>query len=113
MPGVGAPAASCAKGSKKCARVFTASSPDQPGIPARDGWTAYIALSLAIGLLNAIACGLTILPDPVEPNNTSAGLDARNEASGPHDFTDASDIVVLRAVDRSRRAIRPAIPPHA
>ena len=42
-----APAASCAHGSGKCARVFTASSPESPGIPARNGFTAYFVTMIA------------------------------------------------------------------
>jgi hypothetical protein len=34
----------------ECTRVFTASSPETPGIPARNGFTAYTALSLVTGL---------------------------------------------------------------
>jgi hypothetical protein len=43
-----APAASCAK--VESTRVVTTVAPGSPGIPARDGFTAYFALSLVIGL---------------------------------------------------------------
>jgi hypothetical protein len=38
-----------------CARVFTARSPESPGIPARNGFTAYFVISPAIGFLAAVA----------------------------------------------------------
>jgi hypothetical protein len=47
----------CEDGGQECTRVFTASSPDQPGIPARNGVTAYTALSLVTGFLATIAPG--------------------------------------------------------
>jgi hypothetical protein len=37
-----APAASCAHGSGRCTRVFTASSPESPGIPARNGFNGFL-----------------------------------------------------------------------
>ena len=53
------------KVAEKCARVFTASSPDQPGIPAHDGFTAYIAISPVIELyLSPSPRGLTVLSAP-------------------------------------------------
>jgi len=47
-----------------------------PGIPARNGFTAYFVLSPAIGLF----CHRHL-------RDTSRKLDAGVEASGPHDFT--------------------------
>ena len=38
--------------------VVTVGSPDSPGIPARNGFTAYFALSLAIGFLVTVAGGI-------------------------------------------------------
>jgi hypothetical protein len=46
MPGVDAPAASCAVCSKHTS-VVTTGTPESPGIPARNGFTAYSALSPA------------------------------------------------------------------
>ncbi len=63
-----APAASCAHSSEKCARVFTARSPESPGIPARNGFTAYFVLSPAIGFFATVASRIKVLSDPVEPN---------------------------------------------
>jgi hypothetical protein len=40
----------CERCGVECTRVFTASSPETPGIPARNGFTAYSALSPVIGL---------------------------------------------------------------
>jgi hypothetical protein len=40
----------CESSGVECTRVFTASSPETPGIPARNGFTAYSGLSPVIGL---------------------------------------------------------------
>jgi hypothetical protein len=58
-----------------CTRVFTASSPGSPGIPARNGFTTYIALSPEIGL----SCLRRL-------RGLLRKLDASVEASGPRDF---------------------------
>ena len=75
MPGTSAPAASCAHGSGKSTRVFTASSPKSPGIPARDGFNRCFALSPEIGL----SCLR-------RRRSELRQLDASVEASGPHDL---------------------------
>jgi hypothetical protein len=53
----------------------TTSTPESPGIPARNGFTAYFALSPVIGLV----CHR-------HRRNCFHRLDAGVEASGPHDF---------------------------
>jgi hypothetical protein len=63
-----APAASCAYGCGKCTRVFTAVTPEQPGIPARNGFTAYFVISPAIGFLATVISRIKVLSGPVEPN---------------------------------------------
>jgi hypothetical protein len=68
-----APAA--ARGVVVSTRVSHHGRTGTPGIPARDGVTAYFALSPVIGL-----CCHRRLAD------TSAKLDASVGASGPHDF---------------------------
>jgi hypothetical protein len=50
MPGGDAPAASRANDEKHTS-VVTTGPPDQPGIPARNGFTAYFALSPVTGLV--------------------------------------------------------------
>jgi hypothetical protein len=48
----------CAMGSELCTRVFTASSPESPGIPrAMVLRLIYIVLSPVIGFLATVACG--------------------------------------------------------
>ena len=71
-----APAASCAHGSGKCTRVFTASSPESPGIPARNGFNVSFALSPVTGL----SCHRRL-------RSCLRQLDASVGASGPHDFS--------------------------
>jgi len=54
------------------------------------------------------------LSGPVGPDNASARLDTSAEVPGPHDFTvRLQRRSSSRAGNRSRRAIRPAIPSHA
>src|SRR5204863_9943077 len=55
--------------------VVTTGSPDQPSIPARNGFTAYFVISPVIGLF----CHR-------RQQVTTCQLDASVEASGPHDF---------------------------
>jgi hypothetical protein len=69
-----APAASCAHGSEKCARVFTASSPESPGIPARNGFTVYFVISPAISCFATVASRIKVLSGPVEPNEPPQDL---------------------------------------
>jgi hypothetical protein len=76
MPGVHAPAASCAKWSKAHELVTTV-APVSPGIPARDSFNGYFVLSPVIGLF------VTVAPRKL----ASRELDAGVEASGPHDFS--------------------------
>jgi hypothetical protein len=58
----------------ECTRVFTASSPETPGIPARNGFTAYTALSPVTGFVATVAGG------SLRRLDTSIGV------SGPHGF---------------------------
>jgi hypothetical protein len=59
---------------KTCTRVFTAVAPESPGIPARNGFTAYFALSPAIGLFATVASRIKVLSSPVEPNEPPQDL---------------------------------------
>src|SRR5450755_4784316 len=72
------PGARCTR-SRACRIVSTRVShhgrTGTPGIPARDGFTAYFVLSLVTGLV----CHHRLA-------DTSATLDASVGASGPHDF---------------------------
>ena len=67
-----------------------------PGIPARNGFTAYFVLSPAIGL----SCHRRLADIGTSARSgsrTSARLDAGVEASGPHDFAVRCSTVRLRA----------------
>jgi hypothetical protein len=87
-----APAASCALVSVESTRVTT-STPESPGVPARNGFTTYFELSPVTGLfchrrLTDVRCIPTRLG-----GCTSARLDASVGASGPHDFAVRNNIV--------------------
>ena len=71
---LGAPAASCAYGELRSTRVFTASSPERPGTPARNG-LRLIPRSPEIGL----SCLRRL-------RRLRRKLDTSVEVSGPHDF---------------------------
>jgi hypothetical protein len=108
-----APAVSCAIVVVERTRVTT-STPESPGIPARNGFTAYVVLSSATGLFCHRRLADMVLSKPGWANKTSARLDASIGASGPHDFAVRNNISRQRAVDRSQVAsTRPAIPSRA
>ena len=92
-----APAASCALLLVKSTRVTT-STPESPDVPARNGLTAYNALSPEYR---------AFLPPSPSGYGTSApgradmppkDLTPTTEASGPHDFAVRNNIVRQRAV---------------
>jgi hypothetical protein len=89
-----APAVSCAMCTKRCAHEHTGSAETLRPSP-RNGFTTYIALSLATGL----SCHH-------HRRDTSRQLDASVGASGPHDFA-----VRVGAVRQERRCVH-RIPPH-
>jgi hypothetical protein len=68
----------------ECARVFTAEAPESPGIPAREWFTAYSALSPG----DRLSCHRRW--------RKLRQLDARTEASGPHDFAVRFSVVRQR-----------------
>src|SRR6202790_1146038 len=92
-----APAASCAKWVVQDAHEYSQRSHRKsPGIPARNGFTAYFVLSPAIGL----SCHRRLADIGTSARSgsrTSARLDAGVEASGPHDFAVRCSTVRLRA----------------
>src|SRR5216684_130569 len=102
-----APAASCALVLVKSTRVTT-STPESPGIPARNGFTAYVALSPVTGLFCHRRLRIRGLSAPGRADLPSRELDASVGASGPHDFAVRSNISRQRAVDRSQ-VFRPAL----
>ena len=82
-----------------------------PGIPARNGFTAYVALSPVTGLFchrHQRICGLSA---PGWADMPFRELDASVGASGPHDFAVRSNISRQHAGDRSQ-VFRPALRSH-
>src|SRR5229473_7483765 len=70
----------------------TTSTPESPGIPARNGFTAYVVLSPVIGLFCHRRQRISGLSAPGWADLPSAKLDASVGASGPHDFAVRSNI---------------------
>src|SRR5450432_4828110 len=79
-----APAASCAIVVIERTRVTT-STPESPGIPARNGFNAYVVLSSVTGLFCHRRPRIKFCLSPVGPTQLRE-LDASVGASGPHDF---------------------------
>jgi hypothetical protein len=102
-----APAASCAMIVIERTRVTT-STPESPGIPARDGFTTYFAL-LCPGCFATVATrDLSVAPGWGDMTHAQLQLNASVGASGPHDFAVRNNIARPCAADRSRET-RPAI----
>src|SRR3984893_17646318 len=101
----------------------TTSTPKSPGIPARNGFNGLLrALPGDRALLPPSPCGLKVLSDPVEPNEPPQDLTPASRRQDHTTSPSATSAVVLRAANRSRRAIRPALrfarltlprPPHS
>jgi hypothetical protein len=107
-----APAASCAL----CiGRTHTSNNEytGTPGIPARNGFTAYVALSPVTGLFCHRRLRISGLSAPGRADLPSRELDASVGASGPHDFAVRSNISRQRAVDRSQVPKNPPCDPIA
>ena len=95
-----APAASCAL----CiGRTHTSNNEytGTPGIPARNGFTAYVVLSPVTGLFATVVSRIKFCPSPVGPTQLRE-LDTSVGASGPHDFAVRCNISRQHAGDRSR-----------
>ena len=108
-----APAASCALIVVERTRVTT-STPESPGIPARNGFNGFLrALPGDRALLPPSPCGLKVLSSPVEPNEPPQDLTPASRRQDHTTSPSASSAVVLHAANRSRRAIRPALASHA
>src|SRR5450432_1078619 len=89
----------------------TTSTPESPGIPARNGLTAYVGLSPVTGLFCHRHLADIVLSLPGWAKQNSARLDASVGMSGPHDFAVRNNISRPRAVDRSQ-VFRPALRSH-
>src|SRR5450631_2915010 len=88
----------------------TTSTPESPGIPARNGFTAYFALSPVTGLFCHRRLRTNVLSAPGRADTTSANL---TPASGRQDHTTspyAGNISRPRAVDRSQAHHPPCNP---
>jgi hypothetical protein len=81
-----------------------------PGIPARNGFTAYVALSPVTGLFCHRRLRIRGLSAPGRADLPSRQLDASVGASGPHDFAVRSNISRQRAGDRSQAHHPPCDP---
>src|ERR1700680_2398009 len=76
--------------------------------------TVYFVLPGDRALLPPSPCGLKVLSSPVEPNEPPQDLTPASRRQDHTTSPSASSAVVLRAANRSRRAIRPAFRnPHA
>src|SRR5882762_3015637 len=103
-----APAVSCALVVIERTRATT-STPESPGIPARNGFNGFLrALPGDRAFLSPSSSGYG-LSAPGRADFTSAGLDAGVEASGPHDFAVRCNISRPLAVDRSQAFRQPAL----
>jgi hypothetical protein len=107
-----APAASCAL----CiGRTHTSNNEytGTPGIPARNGFTAYVVLSPVTGLFCHRRSQSEVLSLPGWAKQNSANL---TPASGRQDHTilpSANSVSRRRAIDRSQAEAHPAIPSRA
>src|SRR4051812_4069034 len=73
---------------KKAHELVTTSPPEQPGIPARNGFNGLLrALPGDRAFLSPSPCEWVALSAPGWADRPFARLDAGVEASGPHDFT--------------------------
>jgi hypothetical protein len=72
----------------------TTSTPESPDIPARNGFTAYVALSPVTGLFCHRHQRIKFCLSPVGPTQLRE-LDTSVGASGPHDFAVRISIVRL------------------
>src|SRR5450432_1633451 len=92
----------------------TTSTPESPGIPARNGFNGVCrALPGDRALLPTVVSGLRFCPRPVGPTNLRE-LDASVGASGPHDFAvRVSAVRLLAQVSLTGLSTRPAIPSRA
>jgi hypothetical protein len=89
------------------------STPESPGIPARNGFTTYFVLSPVTGLFCHRRLQIWSCLSPVGPTQLCE-LDASVGASGPHDFAVRNNISRPLACDRSQASsTRPAIPSRA
>src|ERR1700682_5857369 len=105
-----APAASCAMIVVERTRVTT-STPESPGIPARNGFNGFLrALPGDRALLPPSSANMSCL-SPVGPTQLRE-LDASVGASGPHYFAVRCNISRPHAVDRSQAFRQPALQSH-
>ena len=86
----------------------TTSTPESPGIPARNGFTTYFVLSPVTGLFCHRRLRIWFCLSPVGPTQLRE-LDASVGASGPHDFAVRCSISRPLAVDRSQAFRQPAL----
>jgi hypothetical protein len=104
-----APAASCAMIVVERTRVTT-STPESPGIPARNGFNGFLrALPGDRALLPPSPCGLKVLSSPVEPNEPPQDLTPASRRQDHTTSPSAATSVVSAPFDRSRVFRQPAL----
>jgi hypothetical protein len=93
----------------------TTSTPESPGIPARNGFTAYVGLSPVTGLFCHRRLRKRGLSAPGRADLPSRELDASVGASGPHDFAVREKRLssACRGIAHKSLRTRPAIPLRA
>jgi len=103
----GAPDGSCAKVADRMHTRCTG-PPKSPGIPARNGFTAYIVLSPEFGFIVSVASRISLCPRPVGPTKLRETW-LRHRGVGTTRFGRTRLYRRLRAANRSQAKARPAI----
>src|SRR6266568_4917058 len=89
----------------------TTSTPESPGVPARNGFTAYFELSPATGSFATVTCGLDVASAPGRADTTSATLTPAPRRQDHTTSPYAATSFVSSPFDRSRAFRQPALQP--
>jgi hypothetical protein len=90
----------------------TTSTPESPGVPARNGFTAYFELSPATGSFATVTCGLDVASAPGRADTTSATLTPAPRRQDHTTSPYATTSFVSSPFDRSRAFRQPALQPR-
>ena len=90
----------------------TTSTPESPGVPARNGFTAYFELSPATGSFATVTCGLDVASAPGRADTTSATLTPAPRRQDHTTSPYATTSFVSSPFDRSRVFRQPALQPR-
>src|SRR5229473_5769810 len=88
----------------------TTSTPESPGVPARNGFTAYFELSPATGSFATVTCGLDVASAPGRADTTSATLTPAPRRQDHTTSPYAATSLVRSLGDRSQAFRQPALP---